>query len=105
MQHLRPPAHLLTSTPTPAPLHSLQHIFLTDGASVSVRYVLNALIRDENDAILVPIPQVGLMHGCPEFCMLALPPFRCLRSKAAARGACRDGVKEHTCALQGRAVG
>ena len=36
------------------------NIFLTDGASVSVRYVLNAAIRDENDAILVPIPQYPL---------------------------------------------
>lgn len=36
------------------------HIFLTDGASVSVRYVLNALIRDSNDAIMVPIPQYPL---------------------------------------------
>lgn len=36
------------------------HIFLTDGASVSVRYVLNAAIRDENDAIMVPIPQYPL---------------------------------------------
>lgn len=37
-----------------------QNIFLTDGASVAVRYVLNASIRDENDAILVPIPQYPL---------------------------------------------
>lgn len=36
------------------------NIFLTDGASVAVRYVLNATIRDENDAILVPIPQYPL---------------------------------------------
>lgn len=37
-----------------------EHIFLTDGASVAVRYVLNAVIRDENDCILVPIPQYPL---------------------------------------------
>eukprot|EP00890_Picochlorum_soloecismus_P003603 jgi/Picsp_1/4243/NSC_01752-R1_alanine aminotransferase len=37
-----------------------EHIFLTDGASVAVRYVLNAVIRDESDAILVPIPQYPL---------------------------------------------
>lgn len=37
-----------------------ENIFLTDGASVSVRYLLNAAIRDENDAILVPIPQYPL---------------------------------------------
>lgn len=36
------------------------NIYLTDGASVAVRYVLNAAIRDENDAILVPIPQYPL---------------------------------------------
>ena len=36
------------------------NIFLTDGASVAVRYLLNAAIRDENDAILVPIPQYPL---------------------------------------------
>jgi len=36
------------------------NIFLTDGASVSVRYVLNAVLRDEKDSILVPIPQYPL---------------------------------------------
>jgi glutamate--glyoxylate aminotransferase len=36
------------------------NIYLTDGASVAVRYVLNAAIRNENDAILVPIPQYPL---------------------------------------------
>lgn len=37
-----------------------EHIFLTDGASVAVRLCLNAMIRDENDGILVPIPQYPL---------------------------------------------
>ena len=37
-----------------------QHIFLTDGASVAVRMCLNALIRNGNDGILVPIPQYPL---------------------------------------------
>ncbi|KAL4420157.1 hypothetical protein ABPG77_008293 [Micractinium sp. CCAP 211/92] len=37
-----------------------EHIFLTDGASVAVRLLLNALIRDSNDHILVPIPQYPL---------------------------------------------
>ncbi len=37
-----------------------QHIFLTDGASVSVRMCLNAMIRHERDAVLVPIPQYPL---------------------------------------------
>jgi len=35
-------------------------IFLTDGASVAVRMALNALIRDQHDGILVPIPQYPL---------------------------------------------
>ncbi|EFJ51567.1 alanine aminotransferase [Volvox carteri f. nagariensis] len=36
------------------------HIFLTDGASVAVRLCLNAMIRHERDAVLVPIPQYPL---------------------------------------------
>lgn len=38
----------------------LQNIFLTDGASVAVRLCLNALIRTERDAVLVPVPQYPL---------------------------------------------
>lgn len=38
----------------------LQNIFLTDGASVGVRLCLNAMIRNENDCVLVPIPQYPL---------------------------------------------
>lgn len=37
-----------------------QRVFLTDGASVAVRMCLNAIIRNENDGILVPIPQYPL---------------------------------------------
>ncbi|KAL6765842.1 alanine aminotransferase [Haematococcus lacustris] len=37
-----------------------EHIFLTDGASVAVRMCLNALIRDSDDGIMVPIPQYPL---------------------------------------------
>jgi aspartate/methionine/tyrosine aminotransferase len=37
-----------------------QHIFLTDGASPAVRMCLNAAIRNDKDAILVPIPQYPL---------------------------------------------
>ena len=33
---------------------------MTDGASVAVRMVLNAMIRNESDGILVPIPQYPL---------------------------------------------
>eukprot|EP00811_Abedinium_folium_P030642 NODE_4921_length_1830_cov_15.742807.p1 GENE.NODE_4921_length_1830_cov_15.742807~~NODE_4921_length_1830_cov_15.742807.p1 ORF type:complete len:531 (-),score=164.10 NODE_4921_length_1830_cov_15.742807:236-1771(-) len=36
------------------------HIFLTDGASPSVQTVLRALIRDERDGIMLPIPQYPL---------------------------------------------
>lgn len=37
-----------------------ENIFVTDGASVCVRMALNGIIRDERDAILVPIPQYPL---------------------------------------------
>ncbi len=36
------------------------NIYLTSGASEGVRIVLNMLIRNENDAILVPVPQYPL---------------------------------------------
>lgn len=38
----------------------VQHIFITDGASPAVRYLLNAIIRDDRDGLLVPIPQYPL---------------------------------------------
>jgi glutamate--glyoxylate aminotransferase len=38
----------------------LQNIFLTDGASPAVRLCLNAILRNTNDGILVPIPQYPL---------------------------------------------
>ncbi len=63
-----------------------QHIFLTDGASVAVRMCLNALIRNSNDGILVPIPQYPLysasitLYGA------------CAGTCASGGGAwCRDG--------------
>lgn len=37
-----------------------ENIFLTDGASVGVRLCLNALLRNANDCVLVPIPQYPL---------------------------------------------
>lgn len=37
-----------------------EHIYLTDGASAGVRNVLQSIIRDERDAVLVPIPQYPL---------------------------------------------
>ena len=38
----------------------LQQLFLTDGASPAVRYMLNAIIRNDRDGILVPVPQYPL---------------------------------------------
>lgn len=38
----------------------MQHVFLSDGASVAVRTLLHAIIRDENDGLFVPIPQYPL---------------------------------------------
>ena len=35
-------------------------LWLTDGASAAVNYLMRILIRDKNDAILVPIPQYPL---------------------------------------------
>jgi glutamate--glyoxylate aminotransferase len=51
------------------------HIFLTDGASVAVRYVLNAAIRDQNDAILVPIPQYPLYSASIQLYGGSLLPY------------------------------
>ena len=51
------------------------HIFLTDGASVSVRYVLNAVIRDENDSVLVPIPQYPLYSAAIQLYGGTLLPY------------------------------
>ena len=39
-------------------------IFMTDGASPGVHYLMDLLIRDgQNDAVMVPIPQVGTADG------------------------------------------
>lgn len=57
------------------------HIFLTDGASVSVRYVLNAAIRDANDTILVPIPQYPLYSASIQLYGGTLLPYE-LKEKA-----------------------
>lgn len=35
-------------------------IFLSDGASSAIKSVLTAIIRGENDGIMVPIPQYPL---------------------------------------------
>ncbi|KAG1680369.1 hypothetical protein FOA52_015460 [Chlamydomonas sp. UWO 241] len=54
---------------------SPDNIFLTDGASVSVRMMLNALIRDANDGILVPIPQYPLYSASIQLYGGALVPY------------------------------
>ena len=36
------------------------HVFLTDGASDAAKRVLNLLIADENDGVMIPIPQYPL---------------------------------------------
>lgn len=60
----------------------LQNIFLTDGASPAVRYLLNAIIRSDKDGILVPVPQYPLysasiqLYGvapCPSLCLPSTP--------------------------------
>lgn len=38
----------------------IDDLWLTDGASVGCHYLMKTLIRDENDAVLVPIPQYPL---------------------------------------------
>jgi alanine transaminase len=51
-------------------------IFLTDGASPGVHLMMQLLIRNENDGILVPIPQYPLysasiaLHGGTLVCTL-----------------------------------
>lgn len=73
--------------------HPSQHIFLTDGASPGVRMCLSALIRDEDDAILVPIPQyplysaaIQLMGECKEaLCWGALADGPCSWQTAAVQ--------------------
>jgi len=56
-------------------------LWLTDGASGTVNYLMRILIRDNNDAILVPIPQYPLYSATlslygrySRFIFLSLPP-------------------------------
>lgn len=51
-----------------------EQIFLTDGASTGVKMLMQALIRDERDAVLVPIPQYPLYSAsCTLFGGTLLP--------------------------------
>ncbi|KAG1666676.1 hypothetical protein FOA52_013588 [Chlamydomonas sp. UWO 241] len=54
---------------------NINNIFVTDGASVAVRMCLNALIRNENDGILVPIPQYPLYSASIQLYGGALVPY------------------------------
>ena len=47
-------------------------LYLTDGASQGVHAMMRLLLRDENDAILVPIPQYPLYSVRPTTCDLFL---------------------------------
>lgn len=81
---------------------SADRIFLTDGASVAVRMCLNALIRNENDGILVPIPQYPLYSASIQLYGGALVPYMLDESKnwglsieglkEAVKTARRDGI-------------
>ncbi|GBF93162.1 alanine aminotransferase [Raphidocelis subcapitata] len=51
------------------------HIFLTDGASPAVKIMLNALIRDADDAVLVPIPQYPLYSAAIQMFGGTLIPY------------------------------
>ena len=74
----RPLPRRLPSLP---PLPRLQNIFLTDGASVAVRYLLNAVIRNSNDGILVPIPQYPLYSASIQLYGGTLLPYELKESK------------------------
>lgn len=50
------------------------HLFLTNGASQAVHFMMRLLIRDESDAVLVPIPQYPLVG-------LSVPKFDDLQFK------------------------
>jgi glutamate--glyoxylate aminotransferase len=51
------------------------NVFITDGASVAVRMCLNAIIRDGNDGILVPIPQYPLYSASIQLYGGSLVPY------------------------------
>eukprot|EP00891_Asterochloris_glomerata_P002765 jgi/Astpho2/2765/Aster-00940 len=51
------------------------HIFITDGASPAVRMMLNAIIRDERDGLLVPIPQYPLYSASIQLLGGSLVPY------------------------------
>lgn len=72
------------------------HVFLTDGASVAVRMCLNTLIRNENDGILVPIPQYPLYSASIQLYGGTLVPYQLNESKgwALSLESLKSAVKE-----------
>lgn len=80
------------------------HIFLTDGASPAVRMCLNAIIRDENDGILVPIPQYPLYSASIQLYGGTLVPY--MLDEAQNWGMNMKNLKEtvSTARKQGKAV-
>lgn len=83
------------------------NIFVTDGASPAVRLALNAVIRDSNDGILVPIPQYPLYSASIQLLGGSLLPYeldesrnwamdmaslKAAVSKARAEGKCVRGL-------------
>ncbi|KAI8477217.1 MAG: alanine aminotransferase [Monoraphidium minutum] len=52
-----------------------EHIFLTDGASPAVRMCLTSLIRNQDDAILAPIPQYPLYSAAIQLLGGSLVPY------------------------------
>ncbi|KAJ8438531.1 hypothetical protein Cgig2_024620 [Carnegiea gigantea] len=50
-------------------------IFLTDGASKGVMQILNVIIRDQNDGILVPVPQYPLYSATISLLGGSLVPY------------------------------
>lgn len=78
------------------------HIFLTDGASVSVRLILNAMLRDENDAILVPIPQYPLYSAAIQLYGGTLLPYNLKEEKGW--GLDMDEIKQSVMDARARGV-
>lgn len=57
-------AGFITRRDAPAPPASAEHIFLTNGAGAGVAMLMQAIIRDKDDCILVPLPQYPLYSAC-----------------------------------------
>lgn len=81
-----------------------EHIFLTDGASPAVRLSLNALLRDERDCILVPIPQYPLYSASIQLLGGTLLPYELDESKGWALSLASLKKAVETARQQGKCV-